>query len=254
MIRSKSPDEIDGIRRAGRVVVEAIRAAKSLLCPGVTTRRLDEAIVGVIEDAGAEAVFRGIPGPGVSPYPAASCLSVNDQALHAIPSDRKIRDGDLVTIDTGCRLDGWCADAARSFGVGGIDEPTSSLLDGGRLALQTAVRGLGECRRWADVVHRVRNQVAEAGLALVEGPSGHGIGRALHEDPQVGWTEPPANDFAITPGLVIAVEPLLTTGRGRLRIDDDGWTLTSLDGHRVVHFEHTIAIGENGPVVLTPWR
>jgi methionyl aminopeptidase len=254
VIRSKSPDEIEGMRRAGRVVVEAIQAARLLLCPGVTTRRLDEAIVEVIEGAGADAVFRGMPAPGVSPYPAASCLSVNDQALHAIPSEREIQDGDLVSIDAGCRLGGWCADAACSFGVGAVDRSTTTLLDEGRLALETAVLGLRECRRWADVVRRVRNQVAEAGLALVEGPSGHGIGRTLHEDPQVGWSDPPPDDFAITPGLVIAVEPLVTTGRGRLQVAEDGWTLSSLDGHRVVHFEQTVAIGENGPAVLTPWE
>jgi len=251
VIRSRSAAEIAGIGRAGEIVSAALQAAVDLVEPGVATRQLDEAVSSVLAAAGAEAVFRG--SAGEMPFPASCCVSVNQQALHGIPGDRVLTYGDLVTIDTGCRFEGWCADAARSMGVGKLEIEAERLLAGGQRALEVALEVLAERGRWSDVVERVHAEVARLRLRLIEGPAGHGIGRALHEDPVAGWNRPPPADFDVIEGLVLAVEPVVTAGDGRLGLLPDRWTLETLDKHPAVHFEQTVAITCDGVEILTRW-
>ena len=251
MIRSRSASEIAGIGRAGEIVSAALQVAVDLVEPGVATWQLDAAVSAVLASAGAEAIFRGAAGE--TPFPAASCVSVNQQALHGIPGDRVLRGGDLVTIDPGCRFEGWCADAARSVGVGTLGIAAEALLAGGRRALEVALEVLAERGRGSDVVERVHAEVSGLQLRLIEGPAGHGIGRALHEDPLAGWQRPPAADFDVVDGLVLAVEPVVTTGDGRLALSPDRWTLETLDKHPAVHFEQTVAVTSGGVEILTRW-
>ena len=249
MIRLKSPDQIQQMRQAGGVVSAAHRRACRLVQAGVTTGEIDAEIERVLIERGADPLLRGLPGP--VPFPAVSCVSVNDEAVHAVPSMRKLKEGDLVTIDTACRLDGWCADAARSWGVGAISEDSARLLQAGESALCEAIEQLGCCDRWSDVAALVQRNVERNGARLVEPLGGHGIGRVLHEDPLVNWSVSREADFVIEPGLVLAIEPLVTFGDGSLREEADGATLFSGDGVPVVHFEQTVAIGTDGPEILT---
>lgn len=251
----RSASEIAAIGRAGRIVSAALEAAVDLAQPGVTTGRLDEVVSDVYRSAGAEAIFRGAASAaGATPFPAASCVSVNQQALHGIPGDRVLQVGDLLTIDTGCRFEGWCADSATSVGVGRLEADAEVLLSGGRRALGVALEVLGVGGRWLDVVRRVHEEVDRLQLRLIEGPAGHGIGRDLHEDPLAGWRRRGESDFDVVDGLVLAVEPVVTTGDGRLRLAAGGWTLETIDGHPTVHFEQTVAVTSDGLEILTPCR
>ena len=251
----RSASEIAAIGRAGRIVSAALEAAVDLAQPGVTTGRLDEVVSDVYRSAGAEAIFRGAASAaGATPFPAASCVSVNQQALHGIPGDRVLQVGDLLTIDTGCRFEGWCADSATSVGVGRLEADAEELLSGGRRALGVALEVLGAGGRWLDVVQRVHEEVDRMQLRLIEGPAGHGIGRDLHEDPLAGWRRRGESDFDVVDGLVLAVEPVVTTGDGRLRLAAGGWTLETIDGHPTVHFEQTVAVTSEGLEILTPCR
>ena len=251
MIQLRNPTEIAAIGRSGEIVSQALQAAVDLVEPGVTTGELDAAVTTVLSAAGADAIFLGAIGE--TPFPTASCVSVNHQALHGIPGDRVLVNGDLVTIDTGCRFEGWCADAARSVGVGALEPAASELLTSGQRALETALAGLDSGGRWSDVVQRVRAEVTGMRVRLIEGPTGHGIGRELHEDPVAGWEWPPRADFEVVDGLVLAVEPVVTTGNGRLGIAADRWTLETCDNHPTVHFEQTVAMTAAGVEVLTRW-
>jgi methionyl aminopeptidase len=251
----RSASEISAIGRAGQIVSAALEAAVDLAQPGVTTGRLDEVVLDVYRSAGAEAIFRGaVSAAGGTPFPAASCVSVNQQALHGIPGDRVLQVGDLLTIDTGCRFEGWCADSATSVGVGRLEEDAEVLLSGGRRALGVALEVLGVGGRWLDVVRRVHEEMDRLQLRLIEGPAGHGIGRDLHEDPVAGWRRRGESDFDVVDGLVLAVEPVVTTGDGRLRLAAGGWTLETIDRHPTVHFEQTVAVTSEGLEILTPCR
>ena len=254
MIRPRSDVEIAGIGCAGEIVAQALQAAVGLVEPGVTTGRLDKAVADVISASEAEAIFLGAGGR--TPFPASSCVSVNHQALHGVPGDLTLASGDLVTIDTGCRRNGWCADAAISTGVGDLSSESERLLAGGRRVLEVALEAMGgraERTHWSEVVDQAHAEAARMGVRLIEGPAGHGIGRVLHEDPVAGWSRPVTADFDVVPGLVLAVEPIVTSGDGRLGLSEDGWTLSTVDGRPAVHFERTVAVTEAGVKVLTGW-
>src|SRR5580700_8159549 len=241
------------MRDAGQVVARAIEHAARLLRPGIATRELDLAIENVFREAGAEALFKGVRGK--VPFPAASCISVNDEVVHGIPGERVLKAGDLVSIDTACRLAGWCADSAWTFPVGPVDETQQRLLSVGQSVLELAIAEIGRCSRWSQVAARMSDAVHKAGFSVVEDLVGHGIGREMHEDPQVpNYVSNSLReaDFALEPGLVLAIEPMINGGSKRTRTSKkDHWTVRTEDGQLSVHFEHTVALTEAGPLVLT---
>jgi methionyl aminopeptidase len=249
----KSPREIARMRDAGQLVARAIERASRLIRPGITTRELDAAIEDVFREAGAEALFKGVPGK--VPFPAASCISVNDEVVHGIPGDRVLREGDLVSIDTACRLAGWCADSAWTFPVGPVDDTKSHLLAVGQGVLELAINEIGRRARWTDVAALMSDAVHKAGFSVVEDLVGHGIGREMHEDPQVPNYVSKSlrqGDFALEPGLVLAIEPMINAGSKRTRTSKtDHWTVRTDDGQPSVHFEHTVALTSAGPVIVT---
>jgi methionyl aminopeptidase len=249
----KSPREIALMREAGRLVAQALAEAAKLVQPGVTTREIDAVIEATFEKAGAEALFKGVPGK--VPFPAASCISVNEEIVHGIPGDRVLQSGDLISIDTGCRLAGWCADSAWTYPVGQIGEAAERLLEVGRGVLELAIAECGRKKRWGEVAALMADYVKDGGFSSVEDFVGHGIGREMHEDPQVPNYASQSllkTDFQLEPGLVLAIEPMVNAGRKATRTSkQDHWTVFTRDGQPSVHFEHTVALTTEGPIVLT---
>jgi methionyl aminopeptidase len=241
------------MRRAGLVVWRAHQIAASLVRPGVTTRQIDAAIERYFQEQGAVPLFKGVPGK--VPFPAVTCISVNEEVVHGIPSDRQLVEGDIVSIDTGCKLDGWCGDAAVTHPVGRVDADVQRLLDVTRGVLELAIVLIGKKSRWSEVAREMAKFVYDAGFSVVENFVGHGIGRSMHEDPQVpnfcSAQLRGKNDFRLEPGLVIAVEPMVNMGTKKVRAMPDHWTQSTHDGLPSAHFEHTIAITERGPWILT---
>lgn len=252
MIALKSRRDIARMHDAGRLVAAAHRLARSMLQPGMTTAEIDGDVERFLVGQGATPLFKGYPG--AVPYPAATCISIDEQVAHGVPGRRKLRRGELVSIDIACRLGGWCCDAAWTWPVGETDELRRRLLDAGRRPLERAVEELAVRARWSEVASRMEAEVRQAGFAVVEEFVGHGIGRELHEDPQAPGRVSPAlreNDFRLQPGLVLAIEPVIAAGRRDVRLLADRWTVATCDGQPAVHFEHTVALTADGPLVLT---
>jgi methionyl aminopeptidase len=253
VINLRSAREIGLMRRAGLVVWQAHQVAGSMVRPGVTTGEIDAAVDRFFETQGAVPLFRGVPGK--TPFPAVCCISVNDEVVHGIPGNRVLREGDVVSIDTGCSLAGWCGDSAVTHPVGEVAPEAKKLLTCTAGVLQLAIQLLGQRNRWSDVAVEMAKFVRDHGFSVVENFVGHGIGRSMHEDPQVPNFCTPAfrknHDFEIEPGLVIAVEPMVNMGSKKVRLLADHWTQATVDGMQSAHFEHTIAITEGGPTVLT---
>jgi methionyl aminopeptidase len=249
----KNRREIALMRDAGRIVSKAISNAAKLVRPGVRTREIDAVIEATFRECGAQPLFRGLPG--VVPYPAISCVSVNEEVVHGVPGDRALQPGDLVSIDTGCRLSGWCADSAWTYSVGPPDDLGLRLLSTGQRVLELAIAECGRKQRWSEVAALMAAEVQAAGFTVVEDFVGHGIGREMHEDPQVPnhvSRSLDRADFALELGLVLAIEPILTAGtRATETSPRDHWTVVTADRRPSVHFEHTVALTEQGPMVLT---
>jgi len=253
LVNLRSAREIALMRRAGHVVWGAHQVAASLVRPGVTTGEIDSAVDRYFADHGAVALFKGVPGK--VPFPAACCISVNDEVVHGIPGPRVLRPGDVISIDTGCSLGGWCGDSAVTHPVGQVTPDVQRLLDCTSGVLDLAIRLMASRSRWSDVATEMAAYVRDHGFSVVENFVGHGIGRRMHEDPQVPNFCTPAfrknHDFDLEPGLVIAVEPMVNIGSKKVRVLADSWTQSTVDGMASAHFEHTIAITEKGPLVLT---
>jgi len=248
----KSPAEIEKMREAGLVVARAHRAVGKIVAPGVSTRQIDDAVERVFAKHNATPLFKGVPG--VVPFPAATCISINDEVVHGIPSDRLLEEGDLVSVDTGCRLDGWCGDAAWTYAVGQVDEEKQKLMAAGQSTLATAIQEMQRQQTWAGVAEVMESTVKDAGFSVVEELVGHGIGREMHEDPQVpNFVTPELEDydFELVPGMVLAVEPMLNAGTADVCLLDDHWTIVTADGRPSVHYEHTLAITAEGVRILT---
>ena len=249
----KTPQQLALMRRAGLVVWQALKSACKHVQPGVTTAQLNQVIEQVFQRYGAEPVFKNRPGR--VPFPAASCISINEELIHGIPGPRRIQPGDLVTLDTGCRLQGWCADAAVSVGVPPLRPHLARLLQVAQQTLQQAIDAIPRASTWGAVVQQMATFVRRQGFGLVEEFVGHGIGRQLHEKPDV--PHHPAHlartraDFPLEPGLVIAVEPMITLGRTAVHTRADHWTVVTADGLPAVHVEHTVAVTPQGGWVLT---
>lgn len=253
VVNLRSPREIAAMRRAGLVVWAAHQLARSLVRPGITTLEIDAQIEAFFEKHSATPLFKGVPGK--VPFPAVCCMSVNDEVVHGIPSSRVLVEGDIVSIDTGCSVGGWCGDSAVTYPVGGVSDEVQELLDCTSGVLALAIELMGQRSRWSDVASEMASYVRDRGFSVVENFVGHGIGRTMHEDPQVpNFCSPQYrrnHDFRLEPGLVIAVEPMVNMGSKRVRALPDHWTQATVDGKPSAHFEHTVAITESGPVVLT---
>jgi methionyl aminopeptidase len=253
VVNLRSAREIALMRRAGLVVWGAHQVAGSLVRPGVTTGEIDAAVESFFIEHGAVPLFKGVPGK--VPFPASCCISVNDEVVHGIPGSRVLVAGDVVSIDTGCSVGGWCGDSAVTHPVGGVEPRVQQLLECTRGVLALAIELMATRNRWSDVATEMAKYVRDHGFSVVENFVGHGIGRSMHEDPQVPNFCTPAfrrnHDFELESGLVIAVEPMVNMGSKKVRVLADHWTQSTIDGMPSAHFEHTVAITDGGPVVLT---
>jgi methionyl aminopeptidase len=242
------------MRKAGLLVWEVHQRVAQALRPGVTTAEIDAVVDQFFAEHRAAPLFKGFPG--TVPFPASTCISINEEVVHGIPGRRQVLEGDVVSIDTGCKLNGWCGDAAATYPVGRIAPDVRRLLDVARNVLELAVSLLPRCSRWSQVAVEMEAYVKRHKYSVVEAFVGHGIGRDMHEDPQVpnfcnSQLRRGHGDFRLAPGLVIAIEPMVNMGTKRVRTKSDHWTQVTADGKPSAHFEHTVAITENGPWVLT---
>lgn len=241
------------MRKAGLVVWQAHQAAARRLRPGVTTRELNEAYRETFAQYGATSLFLNYGGP--PPFPAEACISVNEEIVHGIPGDRVIREGDLVSLDTGCRLSGWCGDAAVTHAVGSVSAESRKLLEVTQGVLDLAIEAMRPGGLWSDVARQMESYVEKAGFSVVTAMVGHGIGQSLHEPPQVPnyyrreWAE--REDFDLKPGVVLAIEPMVNVGTPKVACLEDQWTLVTADRKPSAHFEHTVAMTAEGPIRLT---
>ncbi|MBD0739140.1 type I methionyl aminopeptidase [Streptomyces sp. CBMA29] len=253
MVEIKTDAALDAMREAGRVVARALAAAREAAAVGVSLRDLDAAAHAVLDKAGATSPFLGYqPSFAPSPFPAVICASVNDALVHGIPTDYRLRDGDLVSIDCGAVLDGWAGDAAVSFIVGTPRPEDVELIAATQRALDAGIAAAVVGHRLGDISHAVGAVARTARCGMPTDFGGHGIGRQMHEDPHVPNRGRPGRGFPLRHGLVLAIEPMLMSGgRDEYRTDPDGWTLRTVDGSRAAHIEHTVAITEQGPRVLT---
>jgi methionyl aminopeptidase len=248
----KSERELARMRDAGRLVARILDAVEAACVPGVTTGELDAIAARELARAGARSAFVGYRmGGGAPPYPAVLCTSVNEVVVHGVPGRQALREGDIVGIDFACYLDGWCADSARTVAVGVVSAPARGLLDATREALERAIAECVPGRRLGDLGAAVEGFAGERGFAVVREFVGHGIGRRMHEQPSVPNYGRPGTGLRLKPGMVLAIEPMLNAGSGRVRMLDDGWTVVTADGALSAHVEHTVAITDAGPVVLT---
>ncbi|MEO3750120.1 type I methionyl aminopeptidase [Streptomyces sp. B6B3] len=253
MVEIKSAAAIEAMREAGRVVGEALAATRAAARPGVSLRELDEVAARVIREAGAKPTFLDyLPSFAPVPYPAVICASVNDAIVHGIPDDYRLRDGDLLSIDCGAELDGWTGDAAVSFTVGRAADADLRLIETAEAALAAGIAAVRTGARIGDIAHAIGRTARAAGYGIPQGFGGHGIGRRMHEDPDVPNEGRPGRGFPLRPGLVLAIEPmLLAGGLDGYHCAPDGWTLRTDDGSRAAHVEHTVAVTADGPRILT---
>ena len=245
MIILKTPDEIAVMAKASRVVAEVLEVLKKAVKPGVTTDELDRLAESEIRSRGAIPAFKGYRS-----YPKTLCASVNEQVVHGIPSKRMLKEGDIIGLDLGAIVGGFYGDSAVTVAVGQIDEQTADLVrvtqESLALAIQQAVVG----HRLSDISHAVQRHVEEAGYSVVTEFVGHGIGRQLHEEPQVPNYGRPGQGPRLQPGMVLAIEPMVNMGGASVRVLEDRWTAVTADGSLSAHFEHTIAIQPSGPALV----
>jgi methionyl aminopeptidase len=247
MIVLKSAREIAIMRRAGHVLAGVVERLRGFVKPGMSTLDVDEDVEAFIHREGAAPAFKGYRG-----FPATACISINEEVVHGIPSARrKIREGDIVGLDLGCIVEGYYADCAFTLPIGAVPARVQQLLDVTRESLDLAIQECQPGRRLSDVSHAVQTHVEASGFAVVRAFVGHGIGRALHEEPQIPNFGDPGRGPQLKPGMVLAIEPMVTMGSWEVRILEDGWTAVTQDGSLAAHFEHTVAVTDNGPEVLT---
>ncbi|MFJ8213632.1 type I methionyl aminopeptidase [Streptomyces sp. NPDC096033] len=253
MVHVKTDEAIDEMRAAGRVVAHALTAVREAARVGVSLLELDAVARAVLREARATSPFLGYrPHFAPVPFPAVVCASVNDAIVHGIPDGYRLRDGDLVSIDCGARLRGWCGDAAVSFTVGRARPADLRLIATAEAALAAGIAAAVPGNRIGDIAHAVGSVCRAAGYGIPEGFGGHGVGRSMHEDPGVPNEGPPGRGMRLRPGMVLAIEPMLIAGGGDDYVcDPDGWTLRTTDSSRAAHVEHTVAITAGGPRILT---
>jgi methionyl aminopeptidase len=249
VIIRKSSEEIDKMAHAGAILVATLDLLESRIRPGVSTAELDGAAERFIRSRGGTPTFKGYRG-----FPGSICASPNAMIVHGIPGPYRLKGGDVISVDVGVTLDGWVADAARTFPVEEISTEAQKLLSGTEAALHA---GVAECQagnRMGDVSAAIQLTAEGSGLAVVRSLVGHGVGRSMHEDPQVPNYGKPGKGPLLEEGMVIAIEPMTTAGRPEVRIGGDGWAIFAQDGSPAAHFEFTVAVTGEGPRVLTPWH
>jgi methionyl aminopeptidase len=248
-IIKKSPAEIEKMAAAGEVLVKTMHLLESKIRPGVSTQELDIAAERFIRSQGCVPAFKGYRG-----FPGSICASPNTMVVHGIPGAYRLAKGDILSVDIGVVKDGWVADAARTFGVGPISEEAEKLLEVTEQSLFEAVEQCRPGNHLGDIGHAVQKYVEANGFSVIRTLVGHGVGRAMHEDPQVPNFGREGSGVLLEPGMVLAVEPMVNVGKHTVRMGDDGWSIYAQDGSLAAHFEFTIAITSAGPRVLTPWH
>jgi methionyl aminopeptidase len=249
VIIKKSPEEIEKMARSGAILAATLDLMESSIRPGVSTAELDRIAEKFIRSNGAVPTFKGYRG-----FPGSICASPNSMVVHGIPGSYRLKDGDIISVDVGVTLDGWVSDAARTFPVGEIGLDEQNLLSATKESLHA---GVAECQvgnRMGDVSSAIQEVAEGAGLAVVRSLVGHGVGRSMHEDPQVPNYGKPGKGPLLEEGMALAIEPMTTAGRAGVRVAGDGWAIFSQDNSPAAHFEFTVAITGEGPQILTPWH
>ena len=256
MVSIKNEKDIECLRKAGKIVVDALNLVRDNIRPGVDTLTLDEKAEKLITDSGARPAFKGYTVPGVpKPFPGTLCISINNEVVHGIPSgDRVLEEGDIVSIDVGVRIDGFYGDAAYTFPVGRISPEREALLKVTRECLERAISAANEGATLGDIGHAVESWATPRGYGIVRNYAGHGIGRNLHEAPQIPNFGVPGRGITLKKGMSLAIEPMIMTGKEAVRTLKDKWTVVTADGSDAAHFEKTIVITGNDPEVITPWE
>jgi len=246
MIRLKSTADIEHMRVSGAKLAEVLHHVGGLVVPGVTTGELDHAAELHIRECGAKPILLHYMG-----YPASLCVSVNEQVIHGIPGRRVLKAGDIVSLDLSLSYDGYCADSTITVACGAVSVEDQHLMETTRRSLSAGIAAARVGSRLGDVGHAIQQVVESEGMSVVRDFVGHGIGRELHEDPEVPNYGKAGTGMLLKEGLVIAIEPMVNAGRSAVRILDDGWTVITVDGRKSAHFEHTVAVTAQGPLVLT---
>ena len=252
----KAPAEIEAMRRAGRLVAQALRRVEEMIAPGVTTGEIDAEVERVLLEGGGTPLFAGYPSStaGVPPFPASICASVNEEVVHGIPGPRPLRLGDILSVDVGVRFAGFCGDAARTFAVGETSRKASRLLEVTEECLRRAIGLARPGVRLMRISAAIQEHAEANGFSVVRKFVGHGIGRQMHEPPQVPnyvSRQLSDGDWILQSGAVLAIEPMVNAGAADVRVQRNGWTVTTKDRSLSAHFEHTVAITERGPAILT---
>jgi methionyl aminopeptidase len=245
----KTPRQIEKMAAAGEIQARCLRMLASKCRPGVTTADLDDAAAKFIASHGATSAFKGYRG-----FPGSICTSPNSMVVHGIPGLYKLKRGDILSIDVGVIHEGWVADAAMTVPVGPVSPNARKLLDVTRQALLDAIEQARPENHLGDISHAVQRRVESEGMAIIRSLVGHGIGREMHEDPQIPNYGEPGRGPRLEPGMVLAIEPMVNEGSDQVRVGEDNWSVYSQDGSLAAHFEFTVAITEHGPRVLTPWH
>jgi methionyl aminopeptidase len=252
-VKLKTGEQIEKMRAAGRVVGDVLAHLGEMVRPGVTTEELDAEAERMTLQAGGECLFKGVPGRG-GPFPGSICASINEQVVHGIPGPRRVRDGDIVSIDFGVRMEGWCGDAARTFPVGEVPDQSRHLVDVTRNALALVVEMARPGMKWSELAGAMQEYVESEGFSVVREFVGHGIGSEMHEDPKLPnfvSRELLADDIVLAEGMALAVEPMVNMGAAGVAYAPDGWTVVTRDRLPSAHFEHTMVVTPAGVDVLT---
>ncbi len=255
-ITLRSQREIELVRKAGEVVADVLSKLQEMAEPGITTGQLDSTAIQMVLDANAEALFKGVRSPYArKPFPGAICASINEQVVHGIPSDDvRLRDGDILSIDFGVRLNGYCGDSALTTAIGSVSQEKRRLMDITKRVLDIAMGQAAPGLRWSQIAGQMQRCAESAGFSVVTDFVGHGIGREMHEEPRVPnfvSEEMLAGDFVLQQGMIIAVEPMINAGTRAVKTLKNGWTVVTRDGKCSAHFEHTLAITDSGCDVMT---
>jgi methionyl aminopeptidase len=249
VIVTKSPDQIEKMAAAGAIQARCLQMLRAKCRPGVTTRELDEAAERFIASQNAEAAFKGYRG-----FPGSICASPNSMVVHGIPGPYELKRGDILSLDVGVVYDGWVADAAITVPIAPVNNGAKQLLETTRKALFAGTEQARPGNHLGDISNAIQRRVEIDGLSIIRSLVGHGIGRDMHEDPQIPNFGEPGRGPLLEPGMVLAIEPMVNVGTHQVRIGDDNWAVYSQDGSLAAHFEFTVAVTDNGPRILTPWH